>query len=258
MASPTFQIDEDYRGSEMGPKKRGPWFGCLIGCLIVLALGVVLAVVAGVWISKNWKGLAASGMSMGIKQEIDRSDLSAEEKAQVKVQIDRFADTLGDPDTSTEEAAQLMQMFAQEFMEAPLVGTIMLSASEQEQIDTSGLSDEEKADARTALRRLMRGMLDRNIASSDADAAAQQIAVRQPNNRWQLKKSVSDEELRAFTDKAKKAADDANVPEQPGPIDPSEEVKRAVDAALSWNAPKESESGEPIDVPPIDAPQDDQ
>ncbi len=239
MASPTFQVEDNYNRTEAGPKKRGPWFGCLIGCLVVLGLGVLVAVLGGVWIANNWKGMAAGGMAMGIKAEVDASELAPDEKAQVKVEIDRFADSMSDDQTSAEEVAQFMQVFAQEFMESPLMGTIMLSAAEQEQIDKSGLTDEEKAEARVALQRLLRGMLDRDIAQGDADAAAGHIAIRQPNNRWRLKQTVSDEELRAFTTDAKKAADDANVPEQPGPFDPSDEVKKVVDSALSWNAPND-------------------
>jgi hypothetical protein len=176
----------------------------------------------------------------------------------VKVEIDRFADALGDDETSTEEAAQLMQMFAQQFMESPLLGAVMVSAAEQQLIDSSGLSDDEKADARLQLHRLLRGMLDRDIPDSDADAALQHIAMRQPNKRWRLKPSVNDEELLAFVTAARKAADEAEMAEQPGPFDPSEEVKRAVDAALSWNEPKDPGAGQPADAPPVEAPQQDQ
>jgi hypothetical protein len=258
MASPTFQVEDSRNRYDGEPKKRSPWFGCLIGCLVVLALGVVLVVLGGVWVGRNWKGLAAGGMSMAIKQEVDMSQLPPEEKVQIKVEIDRFTDSLNDPQISAEEFGPLMQSYVQTFMESPLIGTIMVSAAEQEQIDKSGLSDEEKEEARVTLRRFLRGTIDNDIPQADSQAAFQHIAVRAPNNRWQLKPSVTDEQLRAFVTEAKKAADDANVPEQPGPIDPSEEVKKAIDAALSWNAPNKPGAGGPGDVPPVEVPQQDQ
>jgi hypothetical protein len=257
MASPTFQVEDNRNRYDGEPKKRSPWFGCLIGCLVVLGLGVVLAVLAGVWVSRNWKGMAASGMSMAVNQEVDMSQLPQEEKAQVKVEFDRFFDAMGAPDASMEEMGQLM-MKAQEFMEGSLLDAVVVSAAEPQLIDKSGLSDDEKAEARTTLHRLLRGSLDNDIPASDAEAALTNIANERPNNQWQLQSSVSDEKLRAFLTAAKKAADDANVPEQPGPFDPSDAVKKAVDAALSWNAPNNPGADGPGDVPPVEVPQQDQ
>jgi hypothetical protein len=139
-----------------------------------------------------------------------------------------------------------MQSFMQTFMESPLLGLVMASAAEQEYIDKSGLSDEEKEEARITLRRFLRGSIDRKIPQADSEAALQQIAMRQPNNRWQLRPSITDEQLKAFLTDAKMAADDAGVAEQPAPVDPSEEVKKAIDAALSWNAPNDP-AAMPID-----------
>jgi hypothetical protein len=257
MASPTFQVEDTRNDPEK--KKRGPWFGCLIGCLVVLGFLVLLTILGVVFGLRNWKGLAVGGVAMGLKAEIDQSELPAEEKAQIKVEIDRMTDSVSGDQSTAEDVAQFMQVYAQEFVNSPLMGTVMLSAAEQEQIETSGLSDEEKADAKLALHRLLRGMIDRKIPESDGDAAADHIAMRQqPNNRWRLKPTVSDEELRSFTTDAKKAADDAGVAEQPGPFDPSEEVKKVVNAALSWNKPQVPDAGEPGDMPAEEVPQSDE
>jgi hypothetical protein len=253
MASPTFQIEDDYRRSDVGPRKRSPWVGCLVGCLVVLGIAVLLAVLAAVWIYRNSRDLFAGMITLGVKQTVEESDLPLEEKAQVKAEIDRAAKAFGDGQLTGEQAAELVQLF----VESPLMATIVSSAAEQAHIDKSGLSDEEKAEARVTLRRFLRGAIDGSIDRPTVEVTLSRIGNRQPNNIWRLRSSVSDEDLRKFLEDAKQAADEANVPQDPGTFDPSEEVKRIIDAAIAGQAINGPGMDGPVDVPPMEAPPED-
>src|SRR4051812_15398188 len=80
----TFQVEEPVR-------KRSWWQTCLIGCLGVLAVVLVLGAIGGFWLSRNWRGLVADAGSQVINEGIDSSDLPPQEKAEVKVQVERIA-----------------------------------------------------------------------------------------------------------------------------------------------------------------------
>jgi hypothetical protein len=244
MAANTFQVDDDRYRSEGPPRKRSPWFTCAIGCLVVLVVVVVLVVLASVWFYRNMKTLAVAGISEAVKLEINETELSPQEKAQVKTEIERVRQAAEDGQLSTEQAIQLMEVA----MESPLVDVIATSAAEQKLIDKSNLSDDEKAEARQILRRFLSGSLDGDISRNEFNDAVSSIANKIESGRLQLRKNVSDEQLKAFVEAARKAADDANVPEQPDPFDPSDAVKRIIDEALMVPA------GEPADEAPVDEP----
>jgi hypothetical protein len=110
----------------------------------------------------------------------------------------------------------------------------MTSAIEKQYLAASGLSAEEKAAGMVSLQRFIRGTVDDKIKQPGIDAAMSHVAVRNPaGGEWKLKQPLTDEELRAFFAEAKKQADEAGIPEQPEKVDPSEEVRKIVDEALS-------------------------
>ena len=97
MASdPRFEVqgtrfDESSNQYDEAPPRRSRWTTCLFGCLGVLALLIVMAVIVGVWASRHWRGWFADFGSQAIDQGIDASDLPPQEKAEVKAQVDRVA-----------------------------------------------------------------------------------------------------------------------------------------------------------------------
>jgi uncharacterized membrane protein len=229
MAANTFQVDDDRYRSEEPPRKKSPWFTCAIGCLVLLVVVVVLAVAASIWIFRNMKTLAVAGISEAVKLEINETELSPQEKAQVKTEIERVRQAAEDGQLSTEQAIQLMEVA----MESPLINVLAVSAADQQLIDKSGLSDDEKTEAHQTLRRFLRGSIDGDISRNEFNVAVSNIANEQDNRRWRLRRNVTDEQLKVFLTAAKKSADEAKVPEQPDPFDPSDEVKRIIDESLT-------------------------
>jgi hypothetical protein len=120
----------------------------------------------------------------------------------------------------------------EEVVHSPLLTLFVVSAVERQYLESSGLSDEEKTEGRQTLRRFVRGAVDRKISEDASDAALSHVAEKQPDGTWQLKQRVSDAELRAALAEAKRAADEAGIPEQPEAVDASAELKRIVDEAM--------------------------
>jgi hypothetical protein len=177
-----------------------------------------------------------------VNQAIDESSLPPEEKKEIKVEVERFFTEFREGRVSTEQFGRMIETFAK----SPLMSAFMTSAIESKYLDASGLSDEEKADAKTTLQRFMRGVMDNKIAQPSVDAALSHVATKQPNNQWEFHDKVTDEQIRAFVVEAKKAADDAGIPAEPEDFDPSDEVKRIIDESLKGPA----NPPPPMEAPP--------
>jgi hypothetical protein len=249
MAAQQFTVEDD-RTKPPAPAPSGSsWMrGCLIGCLGVGVVLLVLGVIATIWVARNWRDWAADSMSVAIKQGVDQTDLPAEEKAQVKVEIDRGVNLFREGKISSEQGSRLVQ----EALNSPLMLALGASAAEKKYLDSSGLSDEEKAEGKVTLQRFLRGIIDKKIDQQTADQVLSHVSDKQPNGQPKFRDKVRDEELRAFFTDAKKAADDAKIPEQLPTFDPSDEIKRIIDQAMSGPAPAAVPPLEP--APPAEAP----
>ncbi|MGD9632614.1 MAG: hypothetical protein AB7G28_05875 [Pirellulales bacterium] len=236
-----FTADVDGAPTE---KKRSGWQTCLIGCLVVCVVLFVLAVLIALWISRNWRSWTADFATEGIRQGMKDSQLDPQEQQQIMVQVERVSQAFRDNAISAEQLGNL----AEKLVKSPLFSMLMATAIEKQYLAKSGLSDEEKVAGSQSLQRFIRGVVDEKIKQPGIDAAMAHVADRRPNNQWELRKTLTDDELRAFFAEAKKQADEAGIPEQPAEIDPSEEVRKIVDAALA--PPAASPPTPPLETAP--------
>jgi hypothetical protein len=211
----------------MEPQRKSS--GCVKGCLVVLVILLVLAVVLGFLAYQYGRPWYANMMAEALHQMIDESDLPAPEKAEVKEQVSRVADDFG---ASRMTFAQL-GMIIQKLTESPLMTSIVVSVVDQKYVAQSGLTDVEKAEGRRNLRRFVRGMADQKIPQASIDSAMQHVAVRQPDNTWRLRDNVTDEQLRSFLAAAKEESDKAQIPAEPEDFDPSDEIKKVIDQVMA-------------------------
>ena len=221
--------DDDRFGAE--PRERQPRSAmstCLVGCLITFLVVLVLGIIAGVWVWYNWRDWAAAAGSQALKQGIEQTQLPADEKQDINLQIDRVAEAFRTEQISTKKLADLVQDLA----DSPLMTSIAASAIDAHYIARSGLSDEEKTEATQTLRRFLRGVVDKKINEGAVDSAMAHVADREADGSWELRDQISDEDLRKFLEVAKAEADKAQIPAEPEDFDPSDEMKRIVDEAL--------------------------
>jgi len=120
--------------------------------------------------------------------------------------------------------------------ESPLFALAMVYGAEKKYVEPSGLSDQEKKDARLALQRAARGVYEKTISQNSIQRAMDRISTAGPNGERQLKERITDDELKAFLKDLKDLADKAEVPEEPFEVDIGEEFKKAVDKALGPEA----------------------
>jgi len=214
-----------------GPRTEGRsrWQSCLVGCLIVFVVLAVIAILIGVWVARNARNWAATGVTEVVREAMKDSQLPAQEQQEIMIQVDRVATAFREKKISIEQLGGL----AERFGKSPLMSLIVTSTIGKHYFAQSGLSAEEKEQGNVALQRFIRGKIDEKIDDAGVDAAMAHIATRDANNNWELRDKLTDDQLRAFIAEAKKQADAAGIPEQPTDIDPSEEVRKIVDQALA-------------------------
>jgi hypothetical protein len=222
------QYDQEAQRFEATEPPRSKWRPCLVGCLAVLAVMIVLGVVAGVWVSRNWRGWFADIGSQAINQGIDASDLPPQEKVEVKAEVERVAKAFQERRISMEQAAAIVE----KLMQSPLMPSLVVAAVDKRYLDRSGLTNDEKAQGRKSLERFARGIIDGKIGQEGIDAVMTHVADRKADNSWELRENVSDDDLRAALGESKSRADAAGISEEPESFDASDEVKRIVDESL--------------------------
>lgn len=227
VTDPRFDPEPVY--DDAPPRERSGCRTCMIGCLIVGAVLLVIAIILGIWISRNWRDWTATFASMALSEAVDATALPPAEKQEMKVQVDRITEAFRDKRLSLERLGP----FVEEIVKSSVMTTLIVSAAEKQYLDGSGLDDDEKTAGRQTLRRFVRGIIDEKINEQQLDAAMVHIADPQPGGSWELRRHVSDEELREFLAAAKEAADKAEIPVEPETIDPSDELKKMIDAALN-------------------------
>lgn len=232
----------DTYGHETQTKRRSG-SGCLKGCLIAFIILVIIGLLGAWWVSRNWRGMLSGIASSAFNQAIDESQLPEAEKQEVKAEIERVTKGFTDGTITDQQMGQIMDGLLQ----SPLLPTVMVKGIESQYFDKSGLSAEEKAEGSVALQRFTNGMLTQKIGGAALDKVLAPIGDKQPDGEWKLREKVTDDELRQFIAAAKAEADAAGIPEEVPPFDPSEELKKIIDAALN-SAPPASVPTEEVPV----------
>ena len=223
MSSDRFDIEEP-----QVERQSSALSGCMKGCLIVGVILLILAAVAVFYVMNNWRGWAADLGSQVVDLVIDESDLPEQEKVEIKEQVSRVVEAFRSGELSGEKLGVVME----EIVESPLFPSIAVAGIERRFFDSSGLTDEEKEAGRVEVKRFVRGMIDKKIPEAAFEEVMPKIADKKPNDQWELKNSVSDEELRDLIQLMKDKADAAEIPAEVDEVDPSDEMKRIIDAAL--------------------------
>ncbi|MEQ8788869.1 MAG: hypothetical protein RIC55_21335 [Pirellulaceae bacterium] len=181
------------------------------------------------WVSNNWVALVASPAGNAVKQVVNESDLRQEDKQAIVQQVDRIVEEAKAGKIDGEKLQQIMKNLA----ESPVLPVGVVLFVEDKYVNPSGLSDEEKSQARRTLERVARGVFEEKIPQGALQPAIEPISERDAKGDLKLKEHVSDDELREALANLKKLADDAAIPDEPFEINIGAEVKKAVDKALA-------------------------
>lgn len=204
---------------------------CLTGCLVVLGVLAILGVIAGIWLANNWRDLAAEVLTPPLIEAIERSDMTEEDKARVIAQVEALSQEFRDKKISLEEMGRVIE----EIAESPVLPVAAVMFVEEQYIRRSGLSEEEKADARLQIGRLARGVFEEKIDEeriryvvepiSEPGSTGDDFEIRPPDR-------VSDDDLRRMIERAREEADAAEIPDEAFLVDIPGELERAIEKAL--------------------------
>jgi hypothetical protein len=217
-----------------------------IGCLVLMLLVVVGGGLGAWYVYKNaHRALAALGREMAV-QIIQDSGMSEEQQKAFVFQVDRLTNAVKEGRLGAKD----FENFATRFAESPLLPMALVEMAERQYLRSSGLSDEEKAAGTNALNRFANGAFEkdengqRKIGKTDVDEVLDLITIRKTGGgkgggeHRELKKSLTDEEVRALVARAKEKADAAGIPEEVPEVDPADEFRKLVDEILAKKQPR--------------------
>jgi len=185
---------------------------------------------------------------------VEQSDLSEEDKKEVVFQIDRVADAYKAGEIDNRVASDILISLSK----SPLFILGTLRSIEERQVQQSGLSEDEKVEAKLTIHRVSRGIIEESIdadrvrklveqhlmeVNNTAETATEEsdtdVTINdsfdddEPTVQYQLKEQPTEEELRQFLTEMKTLADEAAIPEEPYDVDIGGQFKKVVDDALA-------------------------
>lgn len=236
MASDRFEIEpeEEYR------KERGCCLGgCFKGCFLIL---LVMAVIGGVLVyffANNLRDLAASGVKIIAEQSLDEMRLPEQEKQEVLNELDRPIEALRQGKLGGDQFGELVEAL----MVSPLLPSIAVSMVENQYLDQSTLTPEEKQSGRTALQRFAWGVVQGKFGEPEIEKVISHVADKQ-GEQWRFRETATDDQLRDMIIAAQEQADAANIPAEVPAIDPSDEVRKIIDQVLGPDINLEGQANE--------------
>jgi len=220
MPSDRFEIEP-----EESPERSS---GCLKGCLIASVVVLLLVMIAGIWIARNWRDWITNVSTEAIERGMEKSGLPEQEQREVMDELNRIFRAFQEKRVSEKQ----LERFLSELARSPLMTSFFVSAVRTRYLDDSGLSEEERREGERNLGRFVKGVLEGKIQQEAIDRAFATVADKQPDGDWQLREQVSDEQLKKLFSIARVEADGAEIPEEVEEVDPSDEIGRIVDEAL--------------------------
>ena len=217
------------------PAYKKPPSGCGKGCLIVSLICLAILLIGGTYVALNFKSLGARAVAYLVKKTIEESHLPADQKQSLVNRVDRLRDDFIDGKINDEQ----LKRIAEEILQGPLLPVGMVMFIEQQHVASSGLSEEEKKQAHLTLQRLARGVIEKKIPYANLDPLFKAISTIDAEGNQELKKKLTDKELRDFLTLAQREVEAANISEEPLKIDLAKELDEAIERGMQ----------EPIEMP---------
>jgi len=200
----------------------------LKGCLIAVAIMLVLVVGLGIFVAMTWRGFVAGTLKTASIQAISESSLPQDQKDRLTTRMTGLADDFKSGTLSFEQIAQIMQSIER----SPLIPLAIVYAASAAHVEPSALTTEEKAAAQRSIGRFARGIVEEKIPATAMDDVLASVATRRTNGQFELKQAVTIDELKTFIAAAKAQADDAKIPDEDFQIDIATEVDKVIDRGL--------------------------
>jgi len=200
-----------------------------LGCLT----GMCLAVAGVVYVISNLGNFAVSGAAALANAQVDNSQLPDDQKTRLRAQVDRLADGVKSDEITMEQAARVVD----KFMKGPFLHLAVVTFADAHYIQTSSLTDEQKAEAKLNLQRVARGVTEDQIDYDRLDYIAEPVSAQNAQGENRFKPTLSSDELDEFLGRTKEVADEANIPNEPYELDIADLFEQAVDDVMEGESP---------------------
>ena len=210
--------------------KWGDQRGIAGGCLIAIALLIVLLVGGGMLVAKNYRVWAAKAVTLAMTAMINESNLPAEEKNQVIDIMDQVKENYLADEIQLEELGAILEAMG----DCPSLAIGMVVQFEASYVTPSALSEAQKAAAHLHLNRFAQGLINdsigwgqlEDVTAPITEATAKHEKTLTPPHR------CSTFEIQQVVANAKAAADQQNIPLAFMDIDISDEFLKTIESAL--------------------------
>jgi hypothetical protein len=219
--------------------------GILQGCLIVLGVLVLIAVIIGIIIAMNWRGWTASGMRAVAEAGIADTSLPQDQKDSITQRLNGLITQFEDGDLSLTQMGSVLEQLAT----GPMIPGGIVYGSYEIYVMPSGLSEEEKSAAMLPLRRAAKGILDGRIAVEDVDDIIDPVGSMsigpngEPNISLTPASDVTDDQVRQLVANATAAAAAAGITADETDVDFDAALGDAIDRALNAGGGRELPPG---------------
>lgn len=215
----------------------------LMGCLIALAVVVVLAIAATVLIVLNFSKMLSWGFEKGADAIVAQLPIDETEREEVMGELSGLIDRYRNKEISVQEFGKHLEAIA----DTPAVQAGLLSSAASSYINGTPLSEEEKASGEIELRRLALGILEGSVnpdaleeiltpleASDRPDTETITLGVHinsAGKDEFKILKpsAVTKEQITRVIEAARAKADEAEIEATPAEIDLSEEIRKAIE-----------------------------
>lgn len=204
--------------------------GVLQGCLVALAIVLVLGIIGGIVIFMNAKKWSSAMVVMGFKALVTEAQIPEAEKPEIHAIIDEVRNAYLDDTITLDEIGGLLG----DFETNPAIAMGMIMHFDAVYVQSSALTDEEKADAALTLNRVGQGLASGALTWNDTEAIIDSVSDKtaEGNRVFRQPGQVKPEELRQAIDTARTKADDAGIPTEPVAMDLSDEFRRSIEKSL--------------------------
>ncbi len=206
--------------------------GVLQGCLIALAVALLIAIIAGIWVARSWRGFVVGPMQAVVAAMLDSSDLPTDQRDRITARTDQFFQDFKDKDISLQEFGGVMEYLVDE---SSFVQALQLSGVEPA-IKGLGMADEEEAAALRTVQRFTRGVvegaIDTDVESLLAPIMTQTNADPNAPPEMAVKEDLTREDIDALLASMQTEVETAGVADEPYQVDYAALIDEAITAGI--------------------------
>lgn len=210
--------------------------GCLwavIGCGGVCLLMLIGVLVAGWFAVRKGPGMLADALLRGAAEGIVEMQLPEDQKQRLSQRLEQLADDVKSGRVTQEQLARIVKRLT---TDKPLVAAGILYAIEHHLLTEIDLPPEKEAAANRAVQRVARGVIEGRIALDALEQIAAPILVEKRGGSKEIKPDLQEADIDLLIASCRKAADQAEVPDEPFAIDMAAEFSAIVDQVLGMPA----------------------